>query len=320
MNMSLGKILKIGVPAALAGVFSLTSFGFADYAMGIKPQTLEEAWAWQADHYDVSWYQDTDPVEYTIESYDGYTLHVVLMHSLKKKESEAVSASPDAEKKSPERYVICSHGYTDNRYGTLKYAKIYLDLGCNVIAYDLRGHGKNEKTFCTYSARESKDLNCLIEDTYQRCGQDIVLGLHGESLGSATSIAVLGYTQKPAFVVADCGFADIENVLKGGLKAMNPALAFMLKPASLAAKLKYGYSFSEMKPVNALPENKVPILFIHGSADTFISPDNSKRMQEATGGYSELHLIPGAAHAKSILTDHDSYVKYVEEFLRKIDM
>ncbi len=392
-DMKTRKILAFTLPAALAAAFAASSFGFAGYAMQIHPQTMEEAWAWQKDHYDISWYEDTNPVEYTVKSYDGYVLHVTLMHSLQPRPASS-SASPAAGSSSAAstavgssaagssaagssasslaagssaasssasspavgsssasstavgsssasstavgssaagssadssparqascRYVICSHGYTDNRYGTLKYAKIYLDLGYNVISYDLRGHGKNEKTFCTYTVREAQDLNALIEDTYKRYGENIELGLHGESLGAATSVAVLGYTQRPDFVVADCGFADIENVLKGGLRAMNPVLTFMLKPASLAAKIKYGYSFSQMRPIDALKDNQVPVLFIHGEDDTFIPPENSERMSKATKGYTELHLIPGAVHAKSILTEPDQYREYVTDFLRKL--
>ena len=340
--MNMKKAAGILIPCALAGTFAVSSVKFADYAVSIKPQTLEEAWNWQKDHYDVSWYKDTDPVEYTVESYDGYTLHAVLMHA-RGPAGEASPSAPDLSAKasasdtdpsakasasdtdpsdsasaSGGRFVICSHGYTDNRYGTLKYAKIYLDLGYNVIAYDLRGHGENERTFCTYSIREAKDLSCLIEDAYARFGQDITLGLHGESLGAATSVAVLKYTQKPAFVVADCGFADIMNVLKGGLKNMNPALVPMVWPASLAAKIKYGYSFTDMRPIDSLKDNHVPVLFIHGEDDTFIDPSNSRRMAGASAGYTEFFLIPGAVHAKSVLTRPEMYTEYVTDFLQKV--
>lgn len=299
------KFHPIIIPAALAGLFTFSSFSFADMTMGIKRQTLPQAWAWQEAHYDVSWYQDTEPEEYTVDSYDGYRLHAVLLHS---------QAAP-----SSDRYVICSHGYTDNRYGTLKYAKLFLDLGFHVIAYDLRGHGENEKTFCTYSIRESKDLACLIEDSCRRYGEDITLGLHGESLGAATTVSVLKNTQRPAFAIADCGFADILNVLKGGLKAMNPLLPPMVYPASLAAKIKYGYAFTDMTPIDALKDNQVPILFLHGAADTFILPENSERMNRASGGYTEFHLIPGAAHAESVLKEPVLYQNYVADFLKKLE-
>jgi hypothetical protein len=58
-------------------------------------------------------------------------------------------------------------------------------------------------------------------------------------------------------------------------------------------------------------------LFIHGAEDNFILPENSEKMSKATKGYSELYLIPGAAHAMSVLTDPEQYKKYVVDFIAR---
>lgn len=55
-----------------------------------------------------------------------------------------------------------------------------------------------------------------------------------------------------------------------------------------------------------------------GAADNFILPKNSEQMASASKGYTELHLIDGAAHAYSIFTDPTKYREYVEGFLSKI--
>ena len=92
-----------------------------------------------------------------------------------------------------DKYVIISHGYTDNRMGALKYAPMYLELGFNCIVYDLRGHGENERTFTTYSIRESHDIAELVKDTRSRYNDISQLGLHGESLGAASTAASMKY-------------------------------------------------------------------------------------------------------------------------------
>ena len=289
----------IGIIAVcLLVLLAVMGFYLAQFAVTGKRQTLEEARAWQEGHYDLSWYDAAEKTDYTVTSYDGYVLHAQHVKNPKGKG----------------RFVIISHGYTDNRFGALKYARMYMDQGFDVIIYDLRGHGLNEPTFCTYSVRERKDLLSVIEDGRKRFPQAVLFGLHGESLGAATSIAVLG--EKPAvdFVVADCGFCDIVPVLKVGIKGMHLP-TFLVSIASVCAKIRYGYSFSEMRPIESLGENQVPILFIHGQEDTFILPEHSERMKAATKGYAELHLIPGAGHAASVLTDPDTYAKYVEGFL-----
>lgn len=293
--------MLIGIIAAVILIL-LTGAGFylAKFSMTGKRQTLEEARVWQEAHYDLSWYDSVEKTDYTVASDDGYILHAQFL-------------------KNPEdtnRCVIISHGYTDNRVGSLKYSWLYLKQGFDVIIYDLRGHGLNAPTFCTYSVRERKDLLALIQDSRKRYPNLSLLGIHGESLGAATSIAALEEKPPIDFVVADCGFSDIVPVLRGGLKGMHLP-AFMVSVASVCAKIRYGYSFSEMRPIDSLKENQIPILFIHGADDTFILPEHSEKMKAATKGYAEIHLIPGAGHAMSVLSDREAYMQYVREFLNR---
>lgn len=289
------------IAAALLVVVFAAGFWFANYSMGIQRQTLEQARAWQEAHYDLSWYDRIDRSDYTVDSYDGYALHAQML------------ANPVA----TDRYILISHGYTDNRFGALKYARMYLDLGFNVIVYDLRGHGENAETFCTYSARERRDLQALILESRQRYGDMAVLGLHGESLGAATSLAVLEFQPPVDFVVADCGFSNIRDVLADGVRSRHLPAA-MVDVASLCAKVRFGYGYADMRPIDCLAGNAVPILFIHGAADGFIAPAHSESMSRATAGYSELHLIDDAGHAESILVNPEAYREYVAAFLDRV--
>ena len=290
----------------------------SNLTMGIKRQSLEEARAWQEERYDLSWYDEANKEDFIVTSFDGYEIHAQLIPANGALGDEKNSAASEKKDPTSEKYVIISHGYSDNRFGALKYARIYLDRGYNVIIYDLRGHGLNEKTFCTYSIRESEDLKALIEDTRDRHPEADVLGIQGESLGAATSVAVLKYKPDIDFVVADCPFSDIKGVLKGGLKAMHLP-GGLVDLASICDKVRYGYSLDEMRPIDCLEGNEVPLLFMHGEADELITPDNSRRLAEATSGYSELHLIPSAALAESVLTDPEGYEEFVDAFLDRVE-
>ena len=263
-------------------------------------QTLDEAFAWQSERYDTSFYAGLGRNDYTVQGYEGYALHVELLEN----------PAPSTE------YVILSHGYTDNRMGSLKYALMYLNLGYNCIIYDLRGHGENEKTFTTYGILEGRDLELLIRDTRDRYPDLTSLILHGESLGAATTITCLKYKPEVDQVIADCGFSDIENVLRSGYRNAH-APVFLVDVADFGAKLRYGYSLKEMRPIDSLPGNTVPILFLHGADDTFIFPKNSQDMASATAGSSAYYKIPGAGHAESILKQPQMYEEYVKEFLGK---
>lgn len=298
--MSWRKGIMLIVIAVLA-LTALAGFFTARFTLGNRRQTLEEARAWQEGHYDLSWYDPLPKADYTVESFDGYSLHVQLLKN-----------PADAGK-----YVLISHGYTDNRCGALKYAKLYLDLGFHMIVYDLRGHGLNEPALCTWSARERKDLKALIEDSRRRYPDIKLFGLHGESLGAATTVAVLNENLPVDFAVADCGFADISGVLKNGAKSLHVP-AFLVDLASPWAKLLCGYSYSEMRPIDSLKNSRVPILFIHGAEDSLIPPSHSERMFEAAQCAEPVYLVPGAGHAMSVLTDPEGYCDRVTTFISSL--
>ena len=270
------------------------------FVMTGERQTLDEALAWQSDHYDTSFYKSLEKTDYMVESYDGYVIHAELLSN------PELSAD----------YVIISHGYTDNRMGALKYARMYLDLGYNCIIYDLRGHGENEETFTTYGIREGEDLSCLVKDTRERYPDLTTLGIHGESLGAATTIYSLKYKPDVDFAVADCGFSDIGNVLKNGCRNAHVP-TFLVDLADIGARMRYHYAIRKMRPIDSLDDNEVPVLFIHGEDDELIPPENSEDMSKRTKGVSEYHVIPGAGHAESILTEPELYKSIVKEFLNK---
>lgn len=290
-------MIFLWIAAALAALAGAAGFLLAWFSTSIRRQTLDQARAWQSARYDISWYDRMNKTDYTVRCRDGYIVHAQLL------------PCPEPSR----RYVILSHGYTDNRIGSLKYAKMYLDMGFQVIVYDLRGHGENEKTYCTYSVRESRDLNDLIQDTLARFPDAESLGLHGESLGSAASIAALRAKPPVDFVVADCGFSEIESIMRSGLSRMHLP-GGLVHLVSLCVKLRTGWSYRDMRPIDSLRHNIIPILFIHGAEDDFIPPAHSQAMADATKGWSAVHLIKGAGHAQSVLTAPEEYRKILKLF------
>ena len=65
-------LIVIGILAALA---VLVTLWLPTYIMTGKRQTLEEAYTWQSEHYDTSFYEKLNKTEYTIAGEGGYVLH-----------------------------------------------------------------------------------------------------------------------------------------------------------------------------------------------------------------------------------------------------
>lgn len=258
-------------------------------------KTIHESYERQRSRYDVSYYDNLKKVDYTVSGMNGYVLHVQFLRN------------PEP----TDRYIIISHGYTDNHMGALKYVKMYLDFGFNCIIYDLRGHGNNKMTLTTFGVLESIDLSHLVKDTRKRYKDLRVLGLHGESLGAATSLYTLGRRSDIDFVVSDCGFEAIRDVMVESVHLKK----WQLAAVNLGFQLTCHFDLQRMRPIDQIRETRVPILFIHGEEDTFILPHHARDLYRVCRGFKQLHFIPGADHAHSIIVAPDLYRMFVKDFL-----
>jgi len=302
------KTVRNGI---LAGV-SLAAIGAGGFSLYMSQAIAQPKWRslaeeeeWERAHGLWGDFSEYETQKYTAAGWAGYTLHCELI--------------PAAEES--RRYVILSHGFGSNRYGSVKYVGVYRRLGFNCVIYDLRDHGDNEETACTIGNYESRDLLALIEDTYERYGEDIELGLHGESMGSSTSLSVLRFAPDVRFVVADCGFTNLYELIRTGFGQMGKGAlnaSYLTPLVNETIKLRFGFDMKDTSAVDALQGNTVPLCLIHGKADDFITPDNSEKLKAATAGCCELHLIDGAKHAQSReVLGEEAYAQIVAHFLER---
>lgn len=240
--------------------------------------------------------------EHTVTTFDGQKLWVGFVPG-------------DPENK---HYVVLSHGYTSTRYGMYKYAVLWRRLGYNCVIYDNRGHGVNESTPITFGIKESRDLMAVIEDTYERYGRDICIGLHGESMGSGLQLMALSHKPTVDFIVNDCGYSEILPVLRWKVQDGFRFPGWLADLASPFCRLFFGYWFQDVRPIDRLKENEIPICFVHGTRDTFTHKWHSEKMYEVNKGYKELHLYEGAEHAECIVKDTDRYLKMLKDFTEKV--
>lgn len=298
-------ILVIAVLAVLVLLGGF--FYFASYVT-LPKNSLERSINWEKNHNFYRDFDDRKVTEYSLTSFDKYIIHAYFVPN---------KDFPDSRK-----FIIISHGYTSSHYGALKYLNKWMELGFQCVLYDDRFHGKNKKSrkgCSTLGIREARDLMTVINDTYERYGKDIYLGLQGESMGSGLEITALKYKPNVHFIVNDCGFADLLNVLEGAIVSTFHLHKWLIWPSSWMCSLVYGWSFFKSRPIDSLKDNTVPICFIHGEDDKFILPENSLRMARANPAYSEVHIFPKAAHAETMLVDEDRYLRILKSFLSKVE-
>ena len=293
--------IALAVVAVLAVLVCVVSLLLAHFVMNGKRPTLQEAWEWQSARYDTSFYEGLEKYDYLVSGYEGYQLHTELLKN----------------PQPTDRYVILTHGNTDNHIGCLKYVPMYLDLGYNCIVYDMRGHGEDEPTHTTYGIIEGKDLVELVKDTRTRYPNISQLGLHGESLGGSTTIEALALRPEVDFAVSDCAFTDVRSVLRQKLKTMHLP-EFLVDFANVGIRVLYGYSIDDMRPIDRLDGNTVPILFVQGDADNTVPPQSARELYDRAAGMRELHYVAGADHAESVLVAPEEYRATVSAFLERV--
>lgn len=294
----IGPIILGGVLLAIL----LCSIYLAHVTVYGRRQTLEESWTWQMEHSPATQRFKAEDFEgYTVTGVDGYVYHCAFLPA----------------KIPTNRYVILVHGYTDTRWGMLKYLQFYATMNVNCILYDQRGHGMNRPTFCTYSLKESECLKSIYEDARRRFGEEVHIGLHGESLGGATILESMKYGLDVDFYVDDCGFVELMHVLKHGLSNMHLP-RFLAYTASLCNGILHGFFFWKVKPLNHVVGNEVPILFMHGASDDLILPSHSQSAYDVCKGEKYIHLFKGAGHAQSAEVSPQEYREVLETFLRRI--
>lgn len=239
-----------------------------------------------------------DKTAYTIPAADGYVLHALFIPA----EQET------------DRCVVITHGYGYNRVGSVKYVHLFRSMGFNCVIYDNRGHGENARTHVTMGLREHRDLLDVIADTKARWGMRHI-GLHGESMGSATSVMALGAKPEVEFLVSDCGYADLTVLLRDLIGKEYHLPAWLVYPASLMSRLRFGFSYGSIVPKAALAGNRVPVLFIHGAVDGFVLTEHARIFHDAAECRKRLMIVEGAKHAASLRTAPEAYAAAVRSFL-----
>lgn len=220
------------------------------------------------------------------------------------------------------KVAILVHGYAGSRLDMLSYGRIYADkCGMNLLMPDNRGHGKSEGDYIGFGWHDRLDIIEWITYIMNRVGPDAEIILHGVSMGGATVLMVSGEELPPQVkgIVSDCAYTSAKEQLAYQLKVMYKLPSFpLLYTTDLLARKRAGYSFQDASAIKQVQKAKVPILFIHGDADTFVPTEMVHKLFEACESKKELYIVPTAEHAQSILVDRVGYTNKVCSFLAQL--
>ncbi|ELC8454212.1 alpha/beta hydrolase [Clostridium perfringens] len=258
--------------------------------------------------FDEALYNSASKEDITLKSFDGLNLTSTLI----------MNENPT------NKFIVLVHGVSICYVGSLKYFDIFYRNGFNVLIVNQRRHGKSEGKYSTYGFYEKYDVNMWIEYLKSRFGNDIILGLHGESMGAGTVMETIPLNDSIKFVIEDCGYSNFHELIgfqithayKNRLvrKILRPSLIF----ANFFMKTKAKFSMKKIVPIDIVSSTSLPMMFIHGKEDYFVPWYMAVDLYKAkTKGYKELYLVEGAKHAEALEVNKIIYEKKIMTFIEK---
>ncbi|WP_332834029.1 alpha/beta hydrolase [Clostridium perfringens] len=253
-------------------------------------------------------YNSASKEDITLKSFDGLNLTSTLI----------MNENPT------NKFIVLVHGVSICYVGSLKYFDIFYKNGFNILIVNQRRHGKSEGKYSTYGFYEKYDVNMWIEYLKSRFGNDIILGLHGESMGAGTVMETIPLNDSIKFVIEDCGYSNFHELIgfqithayKNRLvrKILRPSLIF----ANFFMKTKAKFSMKKIVPIDIVSSTSLPMMFIHGKEDYFVPWYMAVDLYKAkTKGYKELYLVEGAKHAEALEVNKILYEKKIMTFIEK---
>ena len=169
------------------------------------------------------------------------------------------------------RTALVVHGWRDCAIKFFWLARIYEhELGYNVVMPELHACGESEGDAIQMGWKDRLDVL-----HWMKTFQADTMVVHGVSMGAATTMMMSGEKMpegiKDLRFVEDCGYTCVWDEFANQLNEQFGLPPFpLMYSASLLCQLRYGWSFGEASALEQVKKCSYPMLFIHGSADTFV--------------------------------------------------
>ncbi|MFO1323857.1 MAG: alpha/beta fold hydrolase [Burkholderiales bacterium] len=169
-------------------------------------------------------------------------------------------------------------------------------LGFNVLAIDYRGFGRSDGDLPS-EAQIGVDARAAWAEVVRRERRSDHRYIYGHSLGAAVAIE-LGATQDGAAgVIAEAGFTSLADVVADRHFPVGVLMTQRFDALALVPRLR------------------VPVLFVHGTADAVVPAAMAQRLYAAAPEPKRLLLIEGGGHGNAGASGGDVFRRALSEFV-----
>jgi len=202
------------------------------------------------------------------------------------------------------KVLLYLHGNGINIGANIAHANRFHQLGFSVLLIDYRGYGRSEGSFPN-EKRVYEDAatawNYLVQQQEIPPSQ---IFIYGHSLGGAIALDLAVKHPQAAGLIVESSFTSIRDLIT--YRNM-----FWMFPVDLILTQRF-------ESIKKLPNLKMPVLFIHGAADSTVPSFMSEKLYAAAPEPKQLLLVPGADHNNTAVVAGSQYLQLVESFIQQV--
>lgn len=221
------------------------------------------------------------------------------------------------------RIIIAMHGWRSSWIRDFcAISGFWDDNGCSVLYAEQRGQGSSGGDYMGFGMIERYDCLNWIKWVSNHNTNNVPVYLAGISMGASTVLMASGFELPKCVcgIIADCGFTSAKAIWKHvAQKNMHLPYNIHSKQIEDWCKRKINLSTEYYTTLDALKNNKIPILFVHGTDDGFVPIEMTYENYKMCIAPKTLLVVPGADHAMSYIVDKAAYESTVLHFWQQND-
>lgn len=223
----------------------------------------------------------------------------------------------------PERLIIAVHGWRSswNRdFGMA--ADFWFNNNCNVLFIEQRCQGESGGEYIGFGLLERYDCCEWAKWAHERFEGSLPIYLDGVSMGATTVLmaSALDLPDSVKGIIADCGFTSPYAIWKHVTENhMHLKYGPIKNLADSICRQKIQIGAKDYSTVDAMKENKIPVLFAHGTEDPFVPVEMTYENYKACTAPKRLVIVPGAAHGLSFYVEKERYAEELRRFWKDFD-